>query len=169
MSQVHNIKLIPIIIIIFLSFSLSAHALKEDRKEMLHIAASSFIGNVKTGIKIYEGDVRIDQGTTHIRADRLVTKYNKDNKMEEAIAYGYQVPAHFWTIPKIGDPELHAHARIIKFYPIDFNITLEQDVQIIQGENSFKGELVHYNNNDETILVPKTKNSRAVFIYNPDK
>lgn len=169
MYQVLNKKLIQIIIIPLLSYSLSAQALKEDRKATLYIAANSFTGNVKTGTKIYEGDVKIDQGTTHIRADRLVTKNNKENEIEEAIAYGYQVPAHFWTTPKIGDPELHAKAKIIKFYPIDFNITMEQDVHVTQGENSFQGELVHYNNNDETILVPKTKNARAIFVYNPDK
>lgn len=157
-----------ILLFIFIYASV-ANALQGDNKATLYIVADSYLGNSKTGIKIFEGHVKVDQGTTHITADRLVTKSNAERKIQEATAYGLQELAHYWTIPKLGDPEIHARAKIIKFYPIESNATLEQDVHVTQGANSFQGELIHYNGNDETITVPHTKNARAVLVYNPPK
>ncbi len=153
----------------FLSYPLAARALESDSKEKLHIFAESGTYNYKTGVNVYEGNIKIDQGTTHLTADRLITKSNAQHKIQEAIAYGLQTLAHYWTLPKIGDPEVHAHAKIIKFYPLESNVTLEQDVHVTQGENSFQGELIHYNSNEQTITVPASKNGRAVIVYNPEK
>ena len=160
---------VSIINLLFLSFISTCFALDTDQKEKLHITADSGSYNFKTGIDIYEGHVKIDQGTTHITADKLITKKNTQRKIEEAIAYGFQSNAHYWTIPKIEDPEIHAYAKIIKFYPITSNVTLEHDVFITQDENHFKGELIHYNGNDQVITLPSSPNGRATLVYNPDK
>jgi lipopolysaccharide export system protein LptA len=146
-----------------------AFALDSDSKEKVNIIADSGIYNYKSGVNIYEGHVRIDQGTTHITADRLITKSNERHVIQEATAFGLLNLAHYWTLTKEGDPELHAHAKIIKFYPIESNIALEQNAHVEQGENSFQGEFIHYNSKDQTITVPASKNGRAVLVYNPDK
>lgn len=149
--------------------SLSAHALETDKNAPLHITADSGSYNFKSGIDIYEGNVIVDQGTTHITADKLITKKNAAHKIEEATAYGTVKLAHFWTLPKVGDPEIHAYAKTIKFYPIVSNVALEQDVHVKQGENSFQGEVIHYNSSEQTITLPASLNGRAVLVYNPDK
>lgn len=155
-------------IILLNLYGLQAQALPIDKKEKVHIVSDTWTYNYKNGSSIFEGHVKVDQGTTHIRADRLTTKNNNQHKMEEAIAYGVQNLAHYWTLPAVGDPEIHAIARVIKFYPLTSNITLEKEVTVTQGENSFQGQLIHYNMNDQTIAVPASKNGRAVVIYNPD-
>jgi lipopolysaccharide export system protein LptA len=149
-------------------YPLALFALHEDKKEKVYIVADSTIYNYKTGIRIFEGNVKVDQGTTHLTADRLVTKNNSDHNIQEAIAYGLGQLAHYWTLPKIGEPEIHAHAKVIKFYPIESNVVLEQSVVVTQGENNFQGELILYNGGDQTITVPASKNGRAVLVYNPD-
>lgn len=148
--------------------SLASFALPEDTKEKVQIAGDKWTYNYKTGTSQFDGNVKVDQGTTHVTADRLITKSNNKHEIQEAIAYGLNDLAHYWTIPKIGDLEIHAKAKIIKFYPSTSNVTLEQDVLVTQGENSFQGQLIHYNMNDQTIAVPASKNGRAVLIYNPD-
>lgn len=157
-----------IFIILFL-LPLPIFALDSDRLERVNIVADSGTYNYKSGTNIYEGNIKIDQGTTHITADRLITKSNAQHKIQEATAYGIQNVAHYWTLPKEGDPVIHARAKIIKFYPIESNVTLEKDVHVSQGENSFQGELIHYNSKEQTITVPASKNGRAVLVYNPDK
>ncbi|VVC76123.1 Lipopolysaccharide export system protein LptA [Aquicella siphonis] len=144
-------------------------ALDSDSQAKLHIVADSGTYNFKTGVDVYEGHVKIDQGTTHITADKLITKKNSRHKIEEATAYGMQTLAHFWTLPKLGEPEIHARAKIIKFYPLETNVSLEHDVRVIQGENSFQGEVIHYNSNEQTITLPASLNGRAVLVYNPEK
>lgn len=152
-----------------LLFSSSCIALSSDSKEKLFITADTTIYNYKTGLNIYAGHVKVDQGTTHIVADRLTTRTNLQHKIREAIAYGEKEQAHYWTIPKLGDEPLHAKAKIIKFYPIDDNVILEKNVLVKQKENSFQGELIVYNMDEQTITVPATKTGRAVIVYNPDK
>lgn len=156
-------------LVILVVFSTSLWALETDSKEKLYIVSDSTIYNYKTGINIYEGHVKVDQGTSHITADKLITKNNSRHVMQEAIAYGYQELAHYWTIPKEGEKDVHAHAKVIKFYPITSNVTLEKNVIVTQGENSFKGELILYNKSDQTIIVPASQSGRAVLVYDPEK
>lgn len=143
-------------------------ALPEDKKEKLYIVADSSIYNSKTGINVFEGHVKVDQGSTHITADKLITKSNLEHKIQEAIAYGIEKPAHYWTLPKLGDKEMHANANLIRFFPIDENVTLKDKVVVTQGENSFRGQLIHYNMKEQTITVPASDHAKAVIVYNPD-
>lgn len=146
----------------------SGLALPSDSRQALHIKADSSIYNYKTGYNLFEGNVVIDQGTTHITADKLITKSDLKHKISEAIAYGDQQLAHYWTLSKQSEPEIHAYARVIKFYPSQSNVTLEKQVKVTQGENSFNGELIHYNSNDQTITVPASNKGRSVIVYNPE-
>jgi lipopolysaccharide export system protein LptA len=162
--------LIPkILLVFFCIYSVATYALDSDLQEKLNIVSDSGIYNFKTGVDVYEGHVQVDQGTTHIRADKLITKKNSEHRIQEATAYGIETLAHFWTLPKPNEPEIHAYSKIIKFYPLDSNVSLEHDVHVTQGENSFQGELIHYNNKEQTITLPTTTNGRAVLVYNPKK
>lgn len=148
---------------------LQLNALTINAKEKVNIAADSVVYNYKTGFNQYEGHVKVDQGNAHLTAERLITRSNNQHQMHEAIAYGLNEKAHYWTKLKTNEPEIHAEARIIKFYPLSSNIVLEKDVSITRGENHFQGELILYNQAEQTITVPPTKNGRAVIVYNPDK
>ncbi len=143
-------------------------ALPNDSKEPVRISSDTWSYNYKTGMNEYTGHVNVIQGSTHLTADRLTTKSNTERKIQEAIAYGSTEPAHYWTLIDSNGTPVHAYANIIKFYPIESNVTLLQKVTLTQGENSFQGELIHYNSNDQTITVPELTDSRAVLLYNPD-
>jgi lipopolysaccharide export system protein LptA len=161
-------KLLIILLSTLLSFLTSAHALSNDRYEKMYITADASTYNYKTGTNSFVGHVNVTQGTSHVTADRLTTK-NNNHKIQEAIAYGTQELAHYWTQPKNGEEPMHAHAKIIKFYPLQDNVILESDAIVTQGKNSFQGQLIFYNIKNQTINVPPSKNGRAVLIYSPDK
>lgn len=166
-----NDKLCYIMTTLFfaLLFSPLALALHADKKEIAYITADGGVYNFKTGINQFDGNVRIDQGSTHLTADRLITKSNNKHKIQEAIAYGFSDLAHYWTLLKPEDPEMHAQARIIRYFPLASNITLERDALVTQGENSFQGELIYYNSVNQTIAVPALEKNHAILVYNPDQ
>lgn len=149
--------------------TVAAYALPEDHLQTIHITSDSSKYNYKTGVNEFIGHVKATQGSTHLTADRLITKMDRLHKIHEMIAYGNNERAHYWTQPKLKDPEIHAKANVIKFYPLASNVTLEHTAQIKQGENSFQGDLIHYNSINQTITVPKLDKSRALIIYNPKK
>jgi len=155
--------------IIALFIATAVFALPQDHLQTIRITADSSKYNYKTGVNEFAGHVKADQGSTHLTADRLVTKANHQHKIQEIIAYGTSERAHYWTLPTADDKEMHAKASIIKYYPMQSNITLEQTVEVKQGENSFQGDLIHYNSIEQTITVPKLDKSHALIIYNPGK
>lgn len=143
-------------------------ALPADEKQPLRITADTTSYNIKSGLKVFAGHVHAERGSMHITADKITAKSNHEQKIEEIIAYGINELAHYWMEPKAGDPEIHANAEIIKFYPIVSNITLSKRVMIKQGKNSFQGELIHYNINDQTITVPASNSAQSVLVFNPE-
>lgn len=157
-------------IALFLAISLSSTvlALPSDIKKKIYIVADSTVYHYKKGIKIFTGHVKVDQGTTHLTADKVITKDNRQHQIEEITALGFDQQAHFWTLGKEGEKEIHALAKMIKYNPLIANVSLEENVQVEQGENNFKGQLIHYNMDDQTITVPASKNARAELVYTPD-
>jgi lipopolysaccharide export system protein LptA len=153
---------------VFLFFP-NVFALPNDREQLMHINAASYELNYKTGIDIYEGNVKVDQGTTHLSADRLVTEKNKERKIVSAVAYGTEQLAEFTTIPKEGEEIFHAKAKVIKFYPEESMVTLEDDVIVTQGENSFHGPIIIYNMKDQIVSTPASKNGRATIVIDAKK
>jgi lipopolysaccharide export system protein LptA len=142
-------------------------ALPDDSEKTLHIVANSYIFNYKTGIDEYEGDVKVDQGSTHLIADRVVTEKDKERKIISAIAYGLVNPAEFSTTPRKGDIPFHAKAKVIKFYPPASLVELEENVIVTQGENSFQGPIIVYNMKDQIVTTPASEKGRATIIIDP--
>ncbi|MES2216783.1 MAG: lipopolysaccharide transport periplasmic protein LptA [Pseudomonadota bacterium] len=144
-------------------------ALPEDSGKNMHIVADSTLFNYKTGFNTYEGNVKVLQGETHLTADLVTTQANDHHKIQEAIAYGKNGLAHYWTLPQKGDPLFHAHAKIIKFYPLTSLVVLQGEVVVTQGNNSFNGPEIIYNIKDQTVTSPANKNGRATIIIDPTK
>ncbi len=74
------------------TLSLTAFGLPQDKKEILHITADITTYDYKKGLNYYEGHVQVDQGTTHLTADRMTTKSSSKHRIQEAIAYGITHP-----------------------------------------------------------------------------
>src|SRR3990167_1675910 len=159
-ENMYRILNLSFIFVLCFFTSIRSLALPEDSEEKLYIVADKTLYNYKTGMNTFEGHVKVDQGATHLRADRLITKDNRKHQIQEVIAYGVNEQAHYWTLPKKGDLEMHAHAEIIKYYPIEAHVVLQKNVLITQGENSFQGQLILYNRKDQTITVPASENGQ---------
>ncbi|MBV8802096.1 MAG: lipopolysaccharide transport periplasmic protein LptA [Gammaproteobacteria bacterium] len=139
-------------------------ALPEDSQQPMHIIADSSLFNYKTGQDIYEGNVKIDQGTSHLTADRLVTQKDKQHKIISAVATGIKKIATFNTIPKPGDLVMYTEAKTISFYPPSSTVIFEEDVVVTQGENNFHGQHIIYNMKDQIVSAPASKNGRATIV-----
>lgn len=159
---------IPFLFFILLLTSPCLFALPDDEQKVMHICSDSSTFNYKTGTNTYEGHVKMDQGTTHLTADRVITtKNHTTRKIEVAIAYGLTQWAEYTTLPKPGDPVLHAKAKIIKFYPAQSIVFLQDDVVVTQGKNSFQGPVIVYNIKDQIVTAPPSKTGRSTIIIDP--
>lgn len=139
-------------------------ALPNDSEQPMKIVADASLFNYKTGVDTYEGNVKVDQGTTHLLADKLITEKNEHHKIVSAIAYGTQHLAELTTLPSVSSQILHAKSNIIKFYPSTSILILENNVVVTQGENSFHGPRIIYNMKEQMIAAPASKNGRATIV-----
>src|SRR5690242_5485695 len=102
-----------LIILLFLIPYLS-YALDSDRALPMSVAADSADINNRTGVGHYQGNVTVDQGSTHLRALNAVTYTDKKNQLIKGVANGDEAhPVHYWTLTDPKKPELHAYATRI--------------------------------------------------------
>lgn len=135
-----------ILIYAFLFSSNPSYALKDDNKKPLELQADSADINNDKHIGTYQGDVAFDQGSTHIRAKKAITKSNAKNQLTEAIISGDdKIQAHYWTKISPEKAELHAYANTIYYFPDKHLITLKGHARIKQGENSYSAPIISYN------------------------
>ena len=121
------------------------YALPDDRQQIMQFSSSKaeLIQSKHRGI--FMGKVEIDQGSTHIRAVKVITEGNTSNQLIKAILEGdQQNQAHYWTLSQADKPVLHAYADFIYYYPERHIIELVGHAKIEQGTDSFEAAQIHY-------------------------
>ncbi len=142
-------------------------ALPSDKNKPMLIQADEANINHKTGVSIYKGHVRVDQGTMHLLSHRLEVHTNKQNKVARVIATGDM--AYFQVLPHKGKPIAHAKARKIELLSLERVIYFEGDATVWQGGDVFKGPIIHYDINKQVVITPPSKGGRTVILLQPKK
>lgn len=154
---------------IFYSMSTIVSALSSDQPGRLQIKADSSLLNLKANSTIYQGHVTVDQGCTHITAEKLITQTNTKHQLQEAIAYGTTGNlVHYWTLPKPHDKPLHGWALVIKYYPQRSMVYFMGDAKLTQGDNTFKGPNIYYNLKKGIVFSPSSSKGRSTITLSPN-
>ncbi len=143
----------------------NSFALDSDQQQPVYMVADSGTYNHSTGVGHYRGHVKVDQGTTHLTADTVITQSNSQNQLQQVTAYGK--PAVYRTITDPQKPELVASANTIKFYPQQHWVVLIDHAVVTQGTDSYRGPLIQYNTQQKLVISPPTKGGRTTIIIQP--
>lgn len=122
--------------------SAQALALKSDRDQPATIDADEVDMDFNTGVRVYRGDVVVQQGTLVINADEL-TVYLKDDKLERAIAVGN--PAVFRQRPDGKNHDVIGRGRRLELDEVNNIMTLKKRASVTQNKDTVNGELIVYN------------------------
>ncbi len=166
------IQLKPLLFLLCLSSLVSiGYALDSDQQKPLLISAETADLNSQTGVGVYTGNVTIDQGTTHVRGDK-VTSYSENNKITQVVVVGdKKKQAHYESVLDVGKPPLVATADIIKFFPEKNYAILLGHAYVQQGKNSIMGEHLEYDiahKNLKSLTVPNAKAARTQIVIDPN-
>ena len=154
--------LLPIVALCFSSIFFVAYALDSDQQQQLLISANTADLNSQSGIGVYTGNVIIDQGTTHIRGDK-VTSYSENNKIVKVIVEGNkQQQARYETSLDPNKPPLIATANTIQFFPPKNYAILLGNAYVQQGENSIAGEHLEYDVTNKILKSLNASNDKSV-------
>ncbi len=156
--------------ILLLSVVASAYAHPEDKNKPIYLSSDSADLNQSTHRGEYIGHVDFRQGTSHITAVRAVTLVDKSNRLTQAFAYGDEKErAHFSTITDKQKPRLHAHAKIIRYFPSKHLIELEGEAEVTQDNDRFEADMIQYDTLKQHVISNSKGDNRTLIIINSDK
>jgi lipopolysaccharide export system protein LptA len=118
-----------------------AWALPEDAEQPIHIRADAAELNENTGIAIYRGEVRMDQGTLRVTADTMTIELDNE-RVVKITAEGQR--AHYQQQLKKDESEVLADARTIVYYTQEERVELIGQAYLTQDGNEFTGEVIKY-------------------------
>ncbi|MGV3740418.1 MAG: lipopolysaccharide transport periplasmic protein LptA [Gammaproteobacteria bacterium] len=156
-------------LIILFTLSLPLFALPDDNKQPLLIRADSVDLNPNKHIGIYQGSVKIDQGSTHILSAKTTTVGNAKNKLVMATFEGNaSKQAHYWTKQDKDKPIFHAYADKIYYCPEKDQITLSGNARVAQEQNQITAPTICYNTKTQQVTTPY-HNEQTRIIVQSDK
>ncbi|MDI9818354.1 MULTISPECIES: lipopolysaccharide transport periplasmic protein LptA [unclassified Legionella] len=142
----------------------------DDREKIAELSADSADLNQEKHRGEYLGNVKFDQGTTHLRAAKAITEGNKQNKLILAIAIGNEAQqAHYWTQTAEDKPLLHAYADLIRYHPEKHLVELIGNARIAQGNNSFSAPKILYDTVKQHVISKGSGKNRTTIIIHPEK
>ena len=149
--------------------SAGVHALPSDSEQPIHIQADAAEMNDNTGISIYTGNVVIDQGTLHIKADEVRIRMDANDEVEEIIArnYGTDSLAHFEQQPDADDDKVLADAIIITYFVKEKKLNLSGSASLRQSRNYTEGEILKYDVDLGKMNVEAGADRRVEMIFYP--
>ncbi len=166
----HSTSICTWMAVILISLCTQSFALPDDSTRMVNLSAGSANINQQNRTGIYLHDVTLDQGTTHIRAEEAITRFNDKNQLVLAVIKGNQTTqAHYWTLPATDKPPVHAWADTIKYYPEQHLVELTGNARVEQGENSFAAAEIKYDTLAQHVVSQGSNNSRTTIIIHPGK
>ena len=161
--------MVKCIIQLFLyGFMLTCHALPTDRTALIHLTADTISLEQQQHHGTYKGNVMLDQGSTHLRADTVITENNDKNQLTKAIALGNKTAqAHVWALTSEDKPELHAYANQLIYDPLLHRITLIGNATVTQGNHSFSAPHIEYDTLTEHVTTQHEGMHRTTLIVDP--
>lgn len=169
-NSTKRLKLILSLVTALICVANTAQAMPEDRDKQLELSADTADLNQQTHRGEFLGNVQLDQGTTHLTANKAITEGSAQNKLVAAVAIGdAQSQAHYWTQTAVDKPLLHAYADTIRYYPDKHLIELVGNARVEQGKNSFIAPKITYDTLKQHVLSSNDGNTRTTIILHPEK
>ncbi len=128
---------------------LAAWGLDADRDKPINIEADKASLNDKTGFSVYEGHVKLQQGTLVFTGSRMTVQLT-DKQLDTIILTGNL--ATYVQRPEGKTIDQHAEAGRIEYYAIDERVILLDKARIWEsGDEEFRSDRIVFNLKNDTV------------------
>ena len=148
----------------------SGEALQEaapgpDAEQPIHWRADHAEGDA-AGRTILTGNVRMEQGTLRVEADRMVIEYDGD-RVVRVTAEGDL--ARYRQRPRPDAEPVEADAERIVYHAVEERVELLGRAYLAQGPNEFRGEVIHYDVRAGRIDAAGDGDGSVEMIWQPER
>jgi len=141
-------------------------ALSGDSNLPAQFSADHISHNIKSNITIFTGHVQMDQGSTHLTADKVTAYKDKSGQINKILAEGK--PAHYSTLPDAQQQVMDAYGKTIIYFPLARKAEIIGEAKIIQAPNSYSGaHLVYDMAKQLTTALPSEDGTSSQLILQP--
>ena len=116
-----------------------AHSLPSDKDAPVNIEADSAEIDQATGTTIYQGDVKITQGSMKLNASKVTIQY-KNKRPHRLTATGH--PARFEQKPDASKPLVKGKGNKIVYLINSEELLLTDNAELQQGGDSFRSDRI---------------------------
>ena len=132
-----TVKFLLPLLLIALSFAVSAKSV--DSEKPIEVEADSLEVREQENISIYEGNVKLKQGSLEISSDRLVIHFNQARELELMEMTG--APARFRQLDD-DDREMRGRALQINYTESSSLLELFEDAYYSHAGDTIEGSLI---------------------------
>ena len=157
-------QILSLMILLFIITISNSYALKNDQTKIAHIQANYIKQLPQQNQTTLLGHVTIDQGSTHIRANKIYVYRSTQGETKKIILYGK--PASYKTLTEKNKTPMTAIAQKIIYYPEQHKIILIGKAHIDQNGNTIIGPHLVYNTETQTLLS-NTQGEHTILILQP--
>ncbi len=136
-----------------------------DAEQPIHWRADHAEGDA-TGRTILTGNVRMEQGTLRVEADRMVIEYDGD-RVVRITAEG--APARYRQRPRPDAGPVEADAERIVYHAVEERVELLGRAYLAQEPNEFRGEVIHYDVREGRIDAAGDGDGSVEMIWQPER
>ncbi|MCP4075682.1 MAG: lipopolysaccharide transport periplasmic protein LptA [Gammaproteobacteria bacterium] len=142
-----------------LTHSISGHALSTDKNQPINVEADKLEIDESRHISTYQGNVKMEQGTLHIEADKIVFYFTNTNEILRLEIEGS--PATLKQLNDKNEP-IAGKARKIIYTENQLLLKLMGNAHFKSNTDSIDGEWININTNTETLQAGSTKGENRV-------
>ena len=147
-----------LIVLIALFLSTYTFALTEDAQQPIEIEADSVMVDETSGFNEFIGNAEVKQGSLVMTAEIIQVQTNADG-VETMIAKGtLDQPAKYIQSQENQARFIEATATLITYDVNEGMIFLVGDAYLVQGFDSFSGDSLTYDINNDKVLVKGSEN-----------
>ncbi|MEM7193493.1 MAG: lipopolysaccharide transport periplasmic protein LptA [Pseudomonadota bacterium] len=129
----------------------TSFALESDTSQPATLDADDFELDLKTGVRIYRGNVVYRQGSIRLDCDELTTYFNDDGELDKGVCTGR--PGKFKQRPEGAENDVIGKARTITIDQIEQVMVLKSRAQVEQAGTKMEGNLITYDLTTEKVRV----------------
>jgi len=138
---------------------LQSTALDSDRDQDIEIEADRLEVREQEKISIYEGNVKLVQGSLNISSDRLVIHFNDANELTLMEMTGQ--PAHFRQLDN-ENQEMLGHAEQIDYTEAESLLLLRRSAYLNHAGDEINSDIIRFNTDTNGIEAGGTQSDERV-------
>ena len=118
-------------------------ALDSDSEQPATLDADDMAIDFASGVRTYRGNVLFRQGSIKMTCDELITQFNDDGELDEAVCIGS--PGQFQQRPEGETEDMVGTANSITMDQVENVVTLKSRARVVQGGSTITGRIITYN------------------------